>query len=665
MFGKILVANRGEIAVRIMRTCQAMGIRAVAAYSDADRDALHVRRAEEAVRIGPAAPAQSYLSVASIVDAAHRVGAEAVHPGYGFLSENPALAEACAAAGLTFVGPPAAAMRLLADKSAARCLAVERGVPVLPGYAGGRQDDRTLLKQAAEIGFPVMVKAAAGGGGRGMRLIQSPDGLPEALASARREAGAAFGDGRLLLERAVVGGRHVEIQLLLDAQGNAVHLGERDCSIQRRHQKVIEESPSPAVTPDLRERMCAAAREVARAAGYANAGTVEFLLDRDGRFYFLEMNARLQVEHGVTELVSGLDLVALQLRIAAGEPLPITQDEVHLAGHAIECRIYAEDPTRGYLPSSGRITYFLPPEGEGVRNDIGVEAGSDVPAEYDPLLAKLLVHAPTRQEALEHCRRALDAYAIEGVKTNLGLLQWVLASPAFAAGTADLATLEGIPPPEFLPRLPDEVLLAAAAVDAGWLATGRVTDPWTALGAWRIDGRSPLEYTYHGRAFALEVERIVGRERAWRTTVDGRDHEFAASALGPGEIIVTGIGQERQWTAARDGSHLVLESQGRRYVLGRPTRSASGLATAVAAGRAGALRAPMPGIVVRVLVGEGAKVRARQPLVVLEAMKMEHIIESNVDGVVRKVLCREGQRVGEGDMLIELESAEVEGDATP
>ena len=665
MFRKVLVANRGEIALRIMRTCRQMGVAAVAVYSDADRDAPHVRQAEEAVRIGPAPASESYLHLPSIIDAARRTGAEAIHPGYGFLSENPALAEACVAAGVTFVGPPAAAMRLMADKAAARRLAAERGIPVLPGFATDRQDDATLLRRAAEIGFPVMVKAVGGGGGRGMRVVPSPDSLPEALAGARREAAAAFGDDRLLLERAVVGGRHIEVQVLADECGNTIHLGERDCSIQRRHQKVIEESPAPGVPPDLRERMTAAALQVAKAAGYVNAGTVEFLVDGEGEFYFLEMNTRLQVEHGLTELVSGLDLVALQLRIAAGEPLPIGQEDVRLSGHAIECRVYAEDPARGYLPSSGRITYFLPPEGDGIRNDTGIEADTNVPPEYDALLAKLLVHAPTRVEALDRCERALDAYAIEGVKTNLAMLQSVLANAAFASGTADLTTLEAMPPADFVPRLPDDVLLAAVAVDTGGFAAVGASDAWVALGAWRLGGRSGLEYTYHGHTLTLQVDRLVGRTNVWRTGIDGREHEFAALGGAEGEVLVVEAGAERRWTVARDGTHLVLESRGRRYVLGRPAGLASGVSMAAAAAGAATLRAPMPGVVVRVLVAEGAKVAARQPLVVLEAMKMEHIIEATTDGVVKAVACRAGQRVAEGDVLIELESGEGQTDATP
>jgi 3-methylcrotonyl-CoA carboxylase alpha subunit len=662
MFEKVLVANRGEIALRVMRTCTRLGIATVAVYSDADRDAPHVRCADEAVRIGPAPASQSYLDIAAVVDAACRAGAGAVHPGYGFLSENPALAEACAASGITFVGPPAAAMRLLGDKAAARRLAAEHGVPVLPGFDAATPDDGALIGAAASIGFPLMVKAAAGGGGRGMRLVLSDGELSAALAGARREAEAAFGDGRLLIERAVVGGRHIEVQVLADAQGHAVHLGERDCSVQRRHQKVIEESPAPGIDDALRERLGVAALTVARAAGYVNAGTVEFLLDRDGAFYFLEVNTRLQVEHPVTELVTGFDLVELQLRIAAGEVLPFGQTDVRSTGHAIECRVYAEDPERAYMPSSGRVRYFLPPEGEGVRVDSGIETGSVVPAEYDPLLAKVIVHAPSRAEAIERCARALDACAVEGVKTNLGLLQAVVAHPAFAAGALDLSLLESMPAGAFAARLPDDVLLAAAASDVGPFEAARDGDPWRSLGAWRASGRVRLAYAYHGRTFAVDAERIMWARDAWRMTVDGRTHEIEASASTVGDVIVREGGSETAWRVRREARRLVLETRERRYVLARPAPSAAGLSRAVAG--TGEMRAPMPGVVVRVLVSAGDRVAAHQPLVVLEAMKMEHIIGSSIDGVVGQVRCTVGQRVAEGEILVEVMSGAEPGDAT-
>ncbi len=661
MCSRVLVANRGEIACRIMRTCARMGIATVAVYSDADWGALHVRRADDAVRIGPARAADSYLDVAAVVEAARRAGADAIHPGYGFLSENPALPEACAAAGITFVGPPPAAMRLLGDKSAARRLAAEHGVPVLPGLDVATLDEDVLTAAAAEVGFPLMVKAAAGGGGRGMRLVSSREELPAALAGARREAEAAFGDGRLLIERAVVGGRHVEVQVLADAHGHAVHLGERDCSVQRRHQKVIEESPAPGIDEGLRERLGAAALTVARAAAYVNAGTVEFLLDAGGSFYFLEVNTRLQVEHPVTELVTGLDLVELQLRVAAGEALPFGQADVRRTGHAIECRVYAEDPERGYMPSSGRVTYFLPPGGDGVRVDSGIETGSAVPAEYDPLLAKVIVHAPTRAAAIERCARALDACAVEGVRTNLGLLQAVVGNPAFAAGALDLGLLPSMPASAFAARLPDDVLLAAAASDCGPSERARGDDPWRALGAWRASGRVRLEYVYHGHAFAVDAERVAGSRNAWRMTVDGRAHEIEAAARED-DITVMEDRSEAAWRVRRDDRRLTLETGERRYVLARPAPSVAGLSRAAAG--TGEMRAPMPGVVVRVLVSGGDRVVAHQPLVVLEAMKIEHIIGSSIDGVVKRVACGVGQRVREGEILVEVASGAEPGDAT-
>ncbi len=654
MFEKVLVANRGEIAVRVMRTCDRLGIATVAVYSDADRGSVHVRRAGEAVRVGPARPSESYLKIEAIIEAARSVGADAIHPGYGFLSENPALAEACAAAGIAFVGPTPAAMRLLGDKAAARRLAQEHGVPVLPGVDAGEGDDARLVDAAASVGFPLMVKAAGGGGGRGMRLVASPDELPDALASARREATAAFGDGRLIVERAVVGGRHVEVQVLADAHGNAIHLGERDCSVQRRHQKVIEETPAPRLDDDARAQMCEAALTVARAAGYTNAGTVEFLLDHDGAFYFLEVNTRLQVEHPVTEMVTGLDLVELQLRVAAGDPLPLTQADVRRSGWAIECRIAAEDPARGYLPSSGRITYLRAPGGEGVRVDSGVETGSRVPPEYDSLVAKLIVHADTRDEALRRAGRALAGMAVEGVQTNLALLEAVVASPAFADGRHDLALLESMPRAAFVAQLPDDALLAAAAAD---VMPRTAADPWQALGAWRASGPARLAYVHHGREFELDVER-AGR---WRALVDGRQLPFDAERAG--DAIVVRVGSdETSWSVGRNGPHLILASGDREYVLTQSAPATSGAHAGAAAHRTGEVRAPMPGVVVRVLVAEGDAVAGRQPLVVLEAMKIEHVVESTADGLVRAVRCEPGQRVAEGDILIEIESG-AESDA--
>ncbi|HYM15323.1 MAG TPA: biotin carboxylase N-terminal domain-containing protein [Dehalococcoidia bacterium] len=665
MFRKVLIANRGEIALRIMRTCARMEIDTAAVYSDADRDALHVRRADEALRLGAARASESYLSIAAVVDAARRARADAIHPGYGFLSENPALPEACAAAGVTFIGPPAAAMRLLGDKRAARRLAARHGVAVAPGVDIEASGGSAAADAAASIGFPLMVKAAAGGGGRGMRLVASPEGLLEALAGARREAAAAFGDDRLFIERAIVGGRHVEVQVLADAHGHVVHLGERDCSVQRRHQKVVEESPAASVAGELREELGAAALTVARAAAYVNAGTVEFLLDGQGSFYFLEVNTRLQVEHPVTEMVTGLDLVELQLRIAAGEPLPFAQEDVRWHGHAIECRLCAEDPQRGYLPSSGRVTYFVPPSGDGIRVDGGIESGSLVPPEYDSLVAKLIVHASSRGEAIERCARALDAFAVEGVQTNLGLLTAVMTHPAFAAGTYDLRLLESMPPGAFASSLPDDVLLAAVAYDVGPFERARDGDPWHMLGAWRGAGWTRLEYVYQGAQLAVVAERISPRGDRWRMTIGERAHETDVSAGPSDEVIVRTSGGEPAWRVGRDGRHLILESVGRRYVLGRPAPSTTGVSRGAGAVHTGEMRAPMPGAVVRVLVTEGDRVSARQPLIILEAMKIEHMIHSTADGVVRRLHCRQGQRVAEGELLVEVMAGVEPDDAAP
>lgn len=445
MFHKVLIANRGEIAVRILRACRELGLRTVAVYSDADRRALHVRYADEAYPIGPPLARESYLRIDRIVDVARQSGADAVHPGYGFLAENAAFAAACTEAGLTFVGPPAGAIAAMGDKVAARQLMGQAGVPIIPGTGTGLGDE-AILGQADQIGFPLFIKAAAGGGGKGMRLVQSRGELARSLGAARREAMQAFGDDRVYLEKAVRGARHVEIQVLADAQGNIIHLGERECSIQRRHQKLVEESPSPAVDGDLRRRMGQVAIRAAAAVNYANAGTVEFLLDREGSFYFLEMNTRLQVEHPVTESVAGVDLVKEQLRIAAGEPLRYSQDKVQLRGWAIECRITAEDPFNDFLPASGRIIRLFQPNGPGIRLDSGIHEGLEVSLYYDPLLAKLIAWGTTRDEAIQRLRGALWEYRIVGVHTSLSFHQWVLESDAFVSGEYDTSFLEGYVP---------------------------------------------------------------------------------------------------------------------------------------------------------------------------------------------------------------------------
>ena len=488
-FRKLLVANRGEIAVRIFRTCRALGIRTVAVYSEADRGARHVREADEALPIGPAEALGSYLKVEAVVRAALESGAEAIHPGYGFLSQNGDFADAVAAARLVFVGPPGAVHRLMGDKQAARRRMAAAGVPVLPGYDGDDQDDQTLAGVAARIGFPLLLKPARGGGGKGMRVVRAAGELGASLAASRREARAAFGSDAMLLERYVERSRHVEVQVVADAHGAVVHLGERECSIQRRHQKVIEETPSPALDAPRRSELCAAGVQAARAAGYRSAGTVEFLMAPDGRFYFLEMNTRLQVEHPVTEAVTGLDIVRLQIEIAAGLPLAVRHEQVQPRGHAIECRLYAEDPAREDVPSPGRVLELVEPSGPGIRVDSGFAKGDSVTVHYDPLLAKIVAWGPDRAEAIRRASGALAETVVLGVATNLARLRAILAHPAFAAGELDTGFIEAHAAELRTPATPPPLALAALALA---LRLGRerrrAPDPWESLGPWRLGG---------------------------------------------------------------------------------------------------------------------------------------------------------------------------------
>jgi len=650
MFRRVLIANRGEIAVRIIRTCRTLGIETVAVYSDADRRALHVLEADQASYIGASPVAESYLNIEAIVSAGRESGAEAVHPGYGFLAENADFAQACLDAGLAFIGPSPSAIRMMGDKSAARKLAADHGVPTVPGYDGDGQAPPDLVKHAKKIGFPIMIKAAAGGGGRGMRLVDSPDRFEEAAESARREAERSFGDGRLILERAIVGGRHIEIQVLADNHGSAVHLGERDCSVQRRHQKVIEETPSPAVDEALRARMGEAALRVTRAVDYSNAGTVEFLLDSSGGFYFLEMNTRLQVEHGVTELVSGLDLVELQLRVASGEPLPFTQNEVARRGHAIECRIYAEDPAAGYLPSTGRLTAFEPPTGDGVRNDVGTYPGDEISTFYDPMLAKLLTFGEDRVQALGRLRAALAAYRLEGVKTNLALLRTVVSHPAFASGEVATDFLDGLDSGVLEP--PIEALMAAfGALVLGASAT---LDLWRAVGPWRLGGERRVELQVVGpEQRLLTGRRVPGTTGHWRVETNGESRDVGLTLGPPDHLIVEIAGRATVCRVTRAGASLDVECGDQIYTFALARRHEQH--THLEGHRGKGLIAPMPGLVLRVQVKEGDRVRTHQTLVVIEAMKMEHAIEAPHDGIVKKVHCAEGGRVTEGQLLVELE----------
>jgi acetyl-CoA carboxylase biotin carboxylase subunit len=497
LFRKVLVANRGEIAVRVMRTCRVMGLPTVAVFSEADRAARHVREADEAVEIGPADAARSYLSIDAILGAARRTGADAVHPGYGFLSQNGDFADAVRDAGMAFVGPPGDVHRRMGDKKAARRRMAAAGVPVLPGYDGDDQQDATLAAEARRVGWPVMLKPSRGGGGKGMRVVRAEAGFAAALAAARREAKAAFGDDAMVLERFVERPRHVEVQVLADARGHTLHLGERECSVQRRHQKVVEETPSPALDARSREALCAAGVAAARAAGYRNAGTVEFLLSPDGTFAFLEMNTRLQVEHPVTEAVTGLDLVRLQLEVAAGRPLDLEPEDVARRGHAVECRLYAEDPERDDLPSPGRVLYLSEPEGPGIRVDSGLAPGVDVTVHYDPLLAKVITWGRGRGEAVERMREALRRTVVLGVRTNLARLRAIVEHPAFAAGELHtgfieehLAELTPTPCPPLLAVAALAAALREGGAGAARAAAPAPADPWASLGAWRIGGEA-------------------------------------------------------------------------------------------------------------------------------------------------------------------------------
>ena len=492
MFKKILIANRGEIACRVIRTARALGYRTVAVYSDADAQAPHVALADEAVRIGPAPAAESYLKFDAILGACRATGADALHPGYGFLSENAAFAQACSDAGVLFIGPPPSAIEAMGDKALAKQRMIEAGVPCAPGYLGQDQSDATLVAEARKLGYPLLVKAVAGGGGRGMRLVRQEGELQAGIEGARREATSAFGDGTLMLERLIEGGRHIEIQVFADAHGNAVHLGERDCTAQRRRQKVIEEAPSPIVSPQMRAQMGADAVAAALAVGYRGAGTVEFIVDSENRHYFLEMNTRLQVEHPVTEMITGLDLVKLQIRVAEGEKLPFKQEDLRINGHAVEIRVYAEDPANNFLPDIGRLVTYRPPQGPGVRVDDGFEEGMDIPIHYDPMIAKLITHGATREEAIERMERAIDDYAISGIETTLSFCRFTMGHPSFRSGKYDTHFVRDHFKPEVLDgRDPEE--MAAAALVAAALGNGEARSttvrPAPALSPWKLKRR--------------------------------------------------------------------------------------------------------------------------------------------------------------------------------
>ena len=662
MFRKLLIANRGEIACRVARTARRMGIRSVAVYSEADAGALHARSADESLCIGPAPARESYLSIERILAAARASGAQAIHPGYGFLSESAAFSQACEEAGIVFVGPPPASIRAMGSKSAAKARMLEAGVPLLPGYHGADQDPRRLAAEAARIGYPVLIKATAGGGGKGMRRVDRAADFEAALASCRREALSSFGSDEVLVEKYVLQPRHVEVQVFCDRHGGAVHLFERDCSVQRRHQKVIEEAPAPGMTAARRDRMGAAAIEAARAVGYVGAGTVEFLCaaaDPD-TFWFMEMNTRLQVEHPVTEMITGLDLVEWQLRVAAGERLPLAQEALRASGHAIEVRIYAEDPDNGFLPSTGTLHHFLaPPVATDLRLDAGVEQGDRIGPHYDPMIGKLIAWGEDREAARARLRAALGGFSITGLTSNIAFLARLLDTPSFALADLDTGLIERETERLRPPPAPEEAwrIAALALLGREREEDGPAVSPWSARDGWRLN--QPARRVLRLRCAG--TERDVGVEpaqRGWVLSLDGDRLECELLPRSPREdpgILRARIGARivRAVTAAHDGHwQVLLDAEAWRFerlVAGRPA--------AAPEDEQGSLVAPMPGRVVAVHVAAGARVERGAPLLVVEAMKMEHALLAPAAGIVVAVRAAVGDQVEAGAELIELERA--------
>lgn len=669
MFKKILIANRGEIAVRIMATCREMGIQTIAVYSEADQHARHVYEADEAYYLGPAPAPQSYLRINMIINIARQSGAEAIHPGYGFLSENASFAKACEEAGIVFIGPSAAAMSLMGSKIAAKQLALSTEVPTVPGYNGANQSNASLMSEAQKIGFPLLIKASAGGGGKGMRSVYRAEDFPDQLEGARREALAAFGDETVFLERLVQEPRHIEIQILGDHYGHIIHLGERECSIQRRHQKILEESPSIALTPELRAEMGAAAVRIARAARYVNAGTIEFLLDAEKRFYFLEMNTRLQVEHPVTELVTGLDLIRHQIRIAAGEPLDITQEQVRQRGHAIEVRLYAENPEQHFLPSTGTITRFIKPEGPGIRIDSGIADGDEITQYYDPMIAKLIVYGEDRAAAVDRLQHALQHSAVFGVTTNIPLLHAITAHPHFQQGQTHTDFLErhALLSTDTPPALPDDVLLAAALYEIQpekrqqiiSRSSSNGSNPWQSLGPWRMAGDARIiTYRYHEQSYRISIRPSLHTTSAWHVQINTQTSEDILCTIGNSALVLLRREhQQRRLYVQQSKREMQVALDGQVYLLQRqqPPDIATTMHGGGVAQEQKTLTAPMAGTIVKVQVQNGEAVQAHQTLVILSAMKMEHAITAPYDGTVRHVHYQEGAVVPGGAIIIEME----------
>jgi len=666
MFDRILIANRGEIACRVIRTARRLGIRTVAVYSDADASALHVTLADEAHRIGPAPARESYLNADAILAAASRSGAKALHPGYGFLSENAGFAEACAGAGVVFIGPPAAAIRAMGSKSAAKEIMKGAGVPLIPGYHGENREPRFLRQEADRIGFPVLIKASAGGGGKGMRVVRRAEEFDDALAAARREAVSSFGDDRVLLEKYLARPRHVEIQVFGDPGGSVIHLFERDCSIQRRHQKVLEEAPAPGVPAGLRAKMGAAAVAAARAIGYEGAGTVEFLLDEDGSFYFMEMNTRLQVEHPVTEMVTGQDLVEWQIRVAAGELLPRTAKELAIGGHAIEARIYAEDPARDFLPSVGRLVHLrTPDESANLRIDTGVRRGDEVSIHYDPMIAKLIVWDTDRPGALRRLRQALAGCQVAGVTTNIGFLERVAAHPAYVAGELDTGFIDRHRTELFPdPRPVTDRTLALACLDVLLRRADEAKraartshdpcSPWHRTNGWRLnfDNHHDLHFLDGERKVTVKVHF---RPEGYRFDLPGGELLARGELDAAGDLLGDLGGTRWKATVVRHGSVLTVMEQGGSHTLALHDPYAS---AGEVEGTGGRLTAPVPGKVVAVMVEAGERVERGRPLMILEAMKMEYTVSAPRDGIVARLHFTVGSLVGEGAELLSLDGEE-------
>ncbi|MBM7062110.1 geranyl-CoA carboxylase subunit apha [Pseudomonas sp. UL073] len=656
-FNKILIANRGEIACRVIRTAHALGYRSVAVYSAADADARHVQLADEAVCIGPAQVNQSYLKIDAIIAAAQQTGADAIHPGYGFLSENAEFARACEAAGIVFIGPTVEAIHLMGSKRLSKIAMLEAGVPCIPGYEGAGQDDETLTREAQRIGYPLMIKASAGGGGRGMRLVHEASELAAQLRTARSEAQNAFGSDELILERAVIQPRHVEIQVFGDQHGNIVYLGERDCSVQRRHQKVIEEAPCPVMTPELRQAMGEAAVKAAATVNYVGAGTVEFLLDASGTFYFLEMNTRLQVEHPVTELITGQDLVAWQIHVAEGQPLPLQQDDIRLTGHAIEVRLYAEDSARNFLPQTGAVLRWEPALLDGIRIDHGLVEGQAVTPFYDPMLAKVIAYGATRDEARRKLVRAVEDCVLLGVNGNQRFLANLLAHPQFAAGQATTAFIgeHFADDPSLSPQAPAAIELAAAAALL-YQASALARAHQGGLSGWRNVGNAPLHLTLrHGEqkhAVELSVAASGTQPRFAAQVGEQRlDVQLLAADGRWATLVVDGV--RRRLAYRLDGTQLWLYGHNGNLELHDVTHEP---VAGQDAASSGTVKAPMDGAIVEVLVNEGDKVSKGQLLVVLEAMKMEHPLKAGVDGLIRRIQVTKGDQVKNRQLLVEVEA---------